>query len=306
MITILFMDGKPQQEIPAGYKVYKPEEVKPEVKAPVVQQPDDGGGDGGGDNRESYDNYRSNMDKLSALDEKFGTGKFSEEWNNSVHKQKGFSLGMLSVGANIAADFARGVAADAVISEIAGKYGLNPNDFKQTGFGRLQPGEYDVDKFLKDAAAARAPVTREETGLKSGFIDENTYIDSEGNERDVTAKSAATKRGLAKEAERPSVTPIGYDDTEDEASGRTATTRGDAGNVDSGQGGMGPSGPPGGSIMCLTTVQVNPEEDMKVVVTLLLIMGGDYSKGGVVKQTQRALKSSRKKSDFILTGYLTP
>lgn len=298
MITILFMDGKPQQEIPAGYKVYKPEEVKPEVKAPVVQQPDDGGGDGGGDSRESYDNYRSNMDKLSALDEKFGTGKFSEEWNNSVHKQKGFSLGMLNVGANIAADFARGVAADAVISEIAGKYELNPDDFKQTGFGRLQPGEYDVDKFLKGAAAARAPVTREETGLESGFIDENTYIDSEGNERDVTAKSAATKRGLAIEAAKPSVTPVGYDDSEDEASGRTSSgpsgPQGDPYDEQS-----GPSGPPGGS-----NASGDPSEEGSTGA------GGDqasadaaggssmsspFSKGGAVQQTQRALKSSRKK-----------
>ena len=47
MITIMFIDGVPQQEIPKDYKVYKPEEVKPpEVVAPTVAQQDGGGGDG--------------------------------------------------------------------------------------------------------------------------------------------------------------------------------------------------------------------------------------------------------------------
>jgi len=75
MITILFMDGKPQQEIPAGYKVYKPEEVKPEVAAPTVQQST--GGDGGGDRereeerQREYATYLTELNTLSKFDPEF-------------------------------------------------------------------------------------------------------------------------------------------------------------------------------------------------------------------------------------------
>jgi len=311
LITIRFVNGKPQQEVPAGFKVYKPEEAVAPT-SPVVTQPTTtggDGGDGGGDNRESYDNYRSNMDKLSALDEKFGTGKFSEEWNNSVHKQQGFSLSALNVGKNIADDIARGALADKVITDIAGKYGLDPSNFKQKGLGKLQPGEYDVDSFLRSASAAPAPTLETNTGRPSGFLDENTYVDSSGDVRDVTAKSAQTKAGLEIESSRPSTTPIGYDDTEDEArndrggssiggtdrSGKSAASSGsfaeaarsgtyDDSDYDS------PSDNGGGLSASPGDVGDTPGSGD---------WGGDdpddWNKGGAVLQTERALKSSRKK-----------
>jgi hypothetical protein len=289
LITIMFKNGVPQQKVPEGYKVYKPEEVvTPEVKQPEVTSPGSSGDDRESERerQEEYSSYRNNMDTISKLDERFGDGKFSEEWNNSVHNQKGLSVKMLNIAGNVADDYARGVAADAVISEVAGKYGLDPNDFKQTGFGRLQPGEYDVDKFLKAAAAAPAPEGRKKTGLKSGFIDENTYIDSEGTERDVTVKSAATKRGLAKEAERPSVTPIGYDDSEDEASGRTSYDSSKAGPEGSGIGGASDEGDTG---------DTGGQDQASADAAGGSSMSSPFSKGGLAEQTQRALKSSRKK-----------
>ena len=78
--TFTFIDGKPTEEIPAGFKVYKPEEqVTPEVVKPQVHQFDTGGGDGDGpsdtDSSSPPDlgySKQQAVDVLSEIDAKLG------------------------------------------------------------------------------------------------------------------------------------------------------------------------------------------------------------------------------------------
>jgi len=202
MITIMFIDGVPQQEVPKDYKVYKPEEVKPEVKAPVVQQPDGGGGDGGGDNREAYENWRSDMTAMAAIDKALGDGKFAQQWNNSPHV-RGANLGdIISVGKNVANDFAMMSQAGSMIDQYADRYGLKADDYKNTGVTSYLPGnKYNVSDFVRDARAGKAPKVGDAKDLEgwdgtAGFLDDNRYIDSSGAIRDTSLKSEQTKAGL--------------------------------------------------------------------------------------------------------------
>ena len=300
LITIMFKNGVPQQKIPEGYKVYKPEEEKTEVAKPEVQRDTGGGAEERAAEearQEGYDSFRDNMDTISKFDERFGDGKFSKEWNDSIHKSTGFSFGMLNIAGNIMDDFQRAKAADAVMAKVADKYGIDVDRFKQTGVSRFAPGEYDVDKFLAAVAGEPAFTIEKDSGLPQGFIDDNTYVDSEGSIRDVTAKSAGTKQALATEAAKPSTTPVGYDDSEDEASGRTSGTSFTEAATSGGY-----DDPAYADIEAADAPVDNSrsEDNDNTNASNENSPGGTYgvdefSKGGAIQQTARALKSSRKK-----------
>jgi len=299
LITIRFVNGKPQQEVPAGFKVYKPEEAVAPTAPTVAQPTTDGGGadEGGGDNREAYESWRSDMTAMAAIDKALGDGKFAEQWSNSPHV-RGANLGdIISVGKNIANDFDMMSKAGSMIDKYASAYGLKADDYKNTGVTSNLPGnKYNLSNFVRDARAGKAPKVGDAKDLEgwdgtAGFLDDNRYIDSSGAIRDTSLKSAETKagleiagqnanRGLDSDDGRTTTTggkgstSYGYDPSMAEDYGDQSGGNDDNGGLSASPGDVGDTpghGDWGGD---------DPD---------------DWNKGGVILQTQRALKSSRKK-----------
>jgi len=148
MITILFMDGKPQQEIPAGYKVYKPEEVKPEIAAPVVQQPDGGGGD----DREREEERQAQMEKDKSINNALAL--YDPEFAKLISEDP-FMTGKptLNITGAIYAGVQTHLGRTAAIERIAEKYDIDLNRYTNTGIEGFF-SKYDdegVANLLKEA-----------------------------------------------------------------------------------------------------------------------------------------------------------
>ena len=187
MRTFTFIDGKPTEEIPAGFTVYKPEEkaepqiVKPEI-ATVSQ--------GGGDNREQeaereaeYAGYVSEMSQLAQLDKTVG-----DLWSESLHNPnntKGFTdtLGNFIKAGGIAgavkSDYAMHQAAQAAAPNIASAYGLDINNYKNTGLSSIF-STYNTDALARDAITSKA--VAESLGMDPRDL-ARTNIDSDGDGR---------------------------------------------------------------------------------------------------------------------------
>ena len=184
--TFTFIDGKPTEEIPAGFKVYKPEEkaepqiVKPEI-APVSQD----GGDNGQDQqaRDEYAGYVSEMSQLAQLDKTVG-----DLWSESLHNPnntKGFkdTLGnFIKAGGIVGAvksDYAMHQAVQAAAPNIASAYGLDINNYKNTGLSSIF-SKYNTDALARDAITSKA--VAESLGMDPRDL-ARTNIDSDGDGR---------------------------------------------------------------------------------------------------------------------------
>ena len=187
------------------------------------------------------------------------------------------------------------------------KFGIPVADFEVPGIGGKIPGnKYDVGKLANTLRTADLLV--EQFGIdedKIGDIISYTNLDTDGDGRvtrdDLVDKSGnLTKAGQdlfmdidgedvsksdpASSRSTPSSTPTDY---ESEAAGVGSSRGTDAANVDSGRGGMGPSGSgPSDS---------GQSDQASADAAGGSSMSSPFSKGGLAKQTQRVLKSSRKK-----------
>ena len=294
MITVMFINGRPQQEIPSGYKVYKPEEAKPEVVAPTVTPVDTGGSDGPQDTGKTAIEIGN---ELTGKVEDAALNKAKEDLSNFGLKTFGLTAGaMLAGGPGAMFGVAKGREAE---------YNqLRDNYFKEVS--RVAATQ-NPDKYTEAGLYSRLtnPTTKvldvAKEGTKGGFTDQtrNTYVDMDGLVRDTSRLSSGAKDALETESRTPSVTPVDYEDFVTDAEVRAAeertrqqsstqTTRGkditaevrealgqstdDADSRDSGTG---------------TSASSVGGEDTEAV--------GSFSEGGAVQQTKRALKSSRKK-----------
>jgi hypothetical protein len=163
--TFTFIDGKPTEEIPAGFKVYKPEEqAAPQITTPQVQQPSSGG-DGGG-NREQeaqreaeYAGYVSEMNQLASLNPDIASA-----WGTSPHNPAnratnpldaiGNFIKMGGIAGALKSDFQVHQAAQKAAPTIASQFGLDINNYTKTGLGAIF-GKYDTDSLARDAAVSR-------------------------------------------------------------------------------------------------------------------------------------------------------
>jgi hypothetical protein len=326
MITILFMDGKPQQEIPAGYKVYKPEEAKPEVTAPTVQQPT--GGDSGGDRereeqqRREYATYLTELNTLSKFDEEFA--KWANETFPNQMKAAGAMVidpktGLPSFPTMSFADSMKGLFSgeqysamkeafkgftgqnetDKAYERVANALGTKLDFYETKGlFGETR---FDKERMLQDLNTWSDTSESDRQGISSvaDRLSKSTGIDINpiGEQARMLAEQ---ERGLTWDTDddddarsiTPSSTPTDY---ESEAAGIGSSRGTDAANVDSGRGGMGPagSGPSsssGGDRDASGDTSGGRGSDPSGGAS-----GSPFAKGGAVEQTQRALKSSRKK-----------
>ena len=260
-IIIPFYDGKPMQgyTIPGGYKYKKPEEAvaeTPEVKAPVVQQPD--GGDSDGD-REREEAEQERMDKERAFNNDLAqyanqvgaTGKaYTDALKADPFMTGKFELPTTAIGKSLETISTR----TDMMEALGAKYGMNMKDY-ETGFFSFLPGnKYDRDKFMADLELRTydeqakqddglSKLARETSRTRSD--DGYNYFDTDG----ITAGSKAAQKSfeaIARAAGRDDLIEQSYgSDNQNQRDGSQATSGGDASNVDSGRGGRGPvaSGP---------------------------------------------------------------
>lgn len=317
MITILFMDGKPQQEIPAGYKVYKPEEVKPEVATPTVQQPT--GGDSGGDRereeqqRKEYATYLTELNTLSKFDKEFA--KWANETFPNQMKAAGAMVidpktGLPSFPTMSFADSMKGLFSgeqysalkegfkgftgqnetDKAYERVANALGTKLDFYESKGlFGETR---FDKERMLEDlntwsntsdsdreGISSVADRLSKSTGIDINPIGEQARMLAE-QERGLTwdtGESGGGDRGSFTQ-DTSGITSRSSDYTPSSAADRRGDTSRDTGG--GGGGDRDASGDTSGGRGS------DPSGGAS---------GSPFSKGGAVQQTKRALKSSRKK-----------
>ena len=185
MRTFTFINGVPTEEIPAGFKVYKAEEAKPEVAAPTVEAPSTGG-DGGGSaasaqeqqqQKEQYEGWVTTMNQLSELDP-----EFSKEWSKSPQNPKNKSEGFLGglsdfvkmggvVGmAKNAYDL--NMSAQNAYQKVANQYGLDIGKYENS-FSFFGLDKYNESSLVNDAVATKTAIDSIASGLK-GAISKKT------------------------------------------------------------------------------------------------------------------------------------
>jgi hypothetical protein len=295
ILMIPFYDGKPMKgyTVPGGYK-YKPEEEAvaetPEVAAPTVAQPDSDGDDRAREEEEAgriaqekeLNNLLAKYDPAFAkviAEDPFMTGKLANPYTALM------------------ATFNTVGARTETIPGVLEKFGIPVADFEVPGIGGKIPGnKYDVGKLANTLRTADLLV--EQFGIEEDKINDiiaYTNLDTDGDGR-VTKDDLVDKSGKFTKAGRdlfmdlddgtdpadapPASTPTqrGKDITAEVRADladrglSTSDSPDDRDSEDSGTAGdrNDPSDPGGG-------------------------FGPSFSKGGAVQQTQRALKSSRKK-----------
>ena len=143
IISITFLNGRPVNPIPEGYRLYKGELIAPKIQTPTVIE--DRGGDGEDPEAEAererqYEQYKANATTLAAYDP-----KFAETWNQDPAKTGKFTgladMAMKSVNT------AMGMT-DAV-ETVAQELGIDLGDYKNTGLSRIG-GKYNVEAFTKN------------------------------------------------------------------------------------------------------------------------------------------------------------
>jgi len=300
MITIMFIDGVPQQEVPKDYKVYKAEEVKPEVATPTVQQPT--GGDSGGDRereeerKKEYATYLTELNTLSKFDPEFKgwaektfpnqmkaagamvidpkTGLPSFPSMSFTDSMKGlFSGEQYSAMKEALAGFTGKNQTDKAYERVADALGTKLDFYQSKGlFGETR---FDKERMLQDLNTWSETSSSDRTGI-SGVADrlsKSTGIDI--NPLSEQARMLAEQeRGLTWDTDDTTSIKTRGQDITSQVREALAQQTDDRDSEDSGTTGSGSASAVGG-------------EDTEAI--------GSFSKGGAVQQTQRALKSSRKK-----------
>ena len=277
LITIMFIDGKPQQEIPSGYKVYKPEEQQqqaPKITQPTVTQPTGGDGDDDGGRKEKREAQMA-RDKqinntLASLDSEFA----------KLIENDPFMTGKptLNISSAIYAGVQTNLGRTPAIERIAKKYNIDLDNYTNTGLEGVF-SKYDDAKFAKDVKGIIEDPKREEkaiaqrtVGSVQEYKDLGMTIDEAKAQRRQDLDEIADFIDAGDKGVRVSITPA--DDTPTSPSAVQAER-----DRQEAQDRQEESGRSAGAV---------GGEDTEAI--------GSFSKGGAVQeQTKRALKSSRKK-----------
>ena len=264
LITIRFMDGKAQQQIPAGFKVYKPEEVQPEIVAPtVVTQPDDGNG---ADDREREQEDRARMEKERGIYDVLSaySPELKEVWDKDPFKTGEFAFPTTAALAAVTTATTATKSIPSIIDAVNKQYGLNlqEEEYKNEGVSSLfstynkEALAKDIMDQVEDAEEGRSIREAEEEARKQEAIAKTGRVSYQVDEDEPVSTPT------------PTPTP-------------TATER-FAASEDIGVDSDGPSDS--------QTDQASADKEGGVSGV------SPFSEGGAVQeQTKRALKSSRKK-----------
>lgn len=264
MITIRFVNGKPQQNVPLGFKVYKPEEAAPEVVQPTVAPVQSDGDSAEQRQREAEREAQMARDKsinttLSKLDPEFAkltaedpfmTGKPTANIAGAIYSSVQTHLGRTKA-----------------IENIAKQYGINLAEYENTGLaGALS--KYDDERFANDVKSMLDDPNFEEKSKARKEIVDRYERESGDSVENLDPKDKAVMQNEMDEVE-------------------------DA--IDRGEIGGGSDGPSVDSFsgMSEQDQETQTQEDRDEMED---DRGSDFSffKGGAVQQTTRALKSSRK------------
>jgi len=227
MISILFLNGVPQQEIPKGYTRFKPDEVKaPEIATPTVQQPTSDGGDGGDDaasaqqqqqQKEQYEGWVTTMNQLSELDP-----EFAKEWNkspeNPKNKSEGFFGGLsdfVKMGGIIGMaknKYDLNMSAQSAYEKVAKQYGLDIGKYENS-FTFFGLDKYNESSLVNDAVATKTAIDSIASGLKGAinkktgkpFTEEELRSQVLGNIARSDIKLDANMDGVISDAEKKAV-----------------------------------------------------------------------------------------------------
>ena len=156
MISITFVNGNPVQPIPPGYKEYKGGPIETPEVSPVDTMADMGDNEDRSDDREreedqqqQYENYVSSMERLASFDP-----EFKDYWDNSIqgkaNKTKGLEglKGFNAIKA-VTEAFETGTKATDAYERIAEQYGLNMDDYTNTGIKGFFD-KFDENKLMED------------------------------------------------------------------------------------------------------------------------------------------------------------
>ena len=264
LITIMFKNGVPQQRIPDGYKVYKPEEeVTPEVRQPEVTSPGSSG-----DDREREEERQAQM----AVDKKINNtlasynDKFKEQW-----EQDPFNTGKIGIGGPLSAAYdsvQTHLARTDAIEEIAKDYNIDLDEYKNTGVKGFF-SKYDDERFSNLLDEART-IQEEE-----GFSDKEAVSVAQQRSRTVKAKGATASQDPSEEGGTG-----GQQDQMAAQQAKTVEAMGSTASEDPSEEGSTGSG---------------GQDQASADAAGGSSLSSPFSKGGLTEQTQRALKSSRKK-----------
>jgi hypothetical protein len=261
LITILFIDGKPQQEIPANFKVYKPEEEKPQVAAPTVQKTDTGGGDGLEETKSTeptfgFGSYRS-MEELTDIFSTVNKDLQNLKATQATRKQTPFMA--VELFNKVVTGLKEGYYTNEAVNQV--RNGENLTNKPEGEYGQWRQ---DMSKFM---AAATLETENEAKAVSSGDRDLEGSSFASRDEADAVANS-----GWGSDAHFDAIEASFSNNTSSSSSGYDPGTGGaDGPGSDNDNGGNVNDGGAG------------------------VDSGTPFAKGGAVQQTKRALKSSRKK-----------
>jgi hypothetical protein len=261
LITIRFMNGKPQQNIPQGFRVYKPEEEQAEVVAPTVTPENN---EDASDDRAREAEREAQMAKDKDINTTLAT--LDADFAKLTAKDP-FMTGKPT--ANIAGGIYAGVQTHLgrtkAIENIADKYNIDLDQYKNTGLEGVL-STYDDERFAKDIKGIIEDPKREEKARA-----QRSLGSEEDYERDF-GMSADEAKAQRKED---------LDEIAD------AVDRGEIGGSSDDSGRNERDSFSGMSDEDKETQTQEDQDEMED--------GGFLYRGGLAKQTQRALKSSRKK-----------
>jgi hypothetical protein len=293
ILMIPFYDGKPMQgyTVPAGYKFKAEEEAvaeTPEVIAPKVEDQEDRSDDRV---REEAEQERINKEKAFNTElGKYanyapGVGKaYTDALKADPFMTGKFELPTTAIGKSLNTISTR----TDMMEELGKEFGLDMNLYKNKTFGFLPGNKYDKGKFMADLEAAtyerqfegEVYSDKQRQDTKERFRD--SYVETSGfsvtgeNAREFDPFAAdRDAQGVSKEAQKSfaaiqEAADRARKDREDRENASQGDGAKETGAAESAAGNDYSSDPTGYS--------------------------GSFSKGGSVKdQTQRALKSSRKK-----------
>lgn len=193
MISITFINGNPVQPIPPGYKEYKGGPIETPEVSPVDTMADMSDNEDSSDDRErkedqqqQYENYVSSMERLASFDP-----EFKDYWDNSIqgkaNKTKGLEglKGFNAIKA-ITEAFETGTKATDAYERIAEQYGLNMDDYTNTGIKGFFD-KFDEDKLMTDVIAM------EDMGMSNVVVDDVTAEQKRQSRRGLTPTEAEQK-----------------------------------------------------------------------------------------------------------------
>ena len=296
LITIRFVNGKPQQEVPAGFKVYKPEEAVAPT-APVITKPTtDVGGDGDGPDTGTTDATGDLLDGLA--DKGFlseNITNIGKEYNNKALLTAGSFLlaGPAGFpGAVVAGEMAK----NTVEEQLAAQMGITVEQFNKDYVEKSGPfglnRKYNEDKIASKLSETYAISEGEAMGDVTNKAQMATFNASRKSALDAMEKGNKKAAELAIEQAKAA----GWDPKEAaKASGITAEQRAEMDQrsqdiSDQISEGAGGGRDEGGSETGAAESAAGSDYSSDPTG-----YSGSFSKGGAVQQTQRALKSSRKK-----------